>query len=73
MTKFSTFAIAAALGFVFLAPTTAPVAAEPCDHCTMPPIVVKGERPKKKSFGGSLAIKQFRTAVDLGQASVSID
>lgn len=48
MLKFSTLALAALLGVVFLAPAPAlAIDKGPCDHCTMDPIVVKGDRKKK--------------------------
>jgi len=50
MTKIYALALAAALGFVFLAPNPAQAIDNgPCDHCTMEPIVVKGDRKKKSS------------------------
>ena len=51
MLKISTLALTFALGAVFLAPAPSPALAGdsgPCDHCTMEPIVVKGDRKKKK-------------------------
>jgi hypothetical protein len=49
MLKISTLALAATLSVVFLAPAPAlAIDNGPCDHCTMEPIVVKGDRKKKK-------------------------
>jgi hypothetical protein len=49
MLKISTLALAAALTIIFLAPAPAfAIDKGPCDHCTMEPIVVKGDRKKTK-------------------------
>jgi hypothetical protein len=50
MLKISTLALAASLSVVFLAPAPAfAIDNGPCDHCTMEPIVVKGDRKKKET------------------------
>ena len=50
MTKSVQFALAALVTAAFLSPAPAAFAGDhgPCDHCTMEPIVVKGDRGKKK-------------------------
>jgi len=50
MLKTSSFALAAILGALFTVPTpAAAIDNGPCHKCVMEPIVVIGERPKKKS------------------------
>ncbi len=49
MLRITALALATVIGATAVAPSLA-IAGDhgPCDHCTMEPIVVKGERPKKK-------------------------
>jgi hypothetical protein len=49
------FAVLAAIPTIASAGDTGP-----CDHCTMEPIIIKGERPKKKAptASGQLQIAQ---------------
>ncbi|MEC9368653.1 MAG: hypothetical protein VX871_08165 [Pseudomonadota bacterium] len=49
MLKSASLALALAIGATAMVPAIASAGdTGPCDHCTMEPIVVKGERPKKK-------------------------
>lgn len=58
ITKVASLGIAAAIGTVILAPLPAlAIDNGPCDHCTMEPIVVKGDRKKKGSSSNSLTIQ----------------
>jgi hypothetical protein len=55
MLKISTLALAATLSVIFLAPAPAfAIDKGPCEHCTMEPIVVKGDRKKK---GASIQVE----------------
>lgn len=50
MLRFTAFATATMIATMAVASSTAfAIDKGPCDHCTMEPIVVKGERPKKKT------------------------
>ena len=63
MLKFT--ALATATVIATLATASAPAHAidhGPCDHCTMDPIVVKGERPKKKAKAGKRQLKTVQPA-----------
>lgn len=58
MLKITTLAIAATLTAVFLAPASPALAIDngPCDHCTMEPIVVKGDRKKSKGTSSQMHV-----------------
>ena len=64
MLKVACLTLATAIGAVAIAPSIAhAIDNGPCDHCTMDPIVVKGERPKKeKSQSSSQQLQQSQTS-----------
>lgn len=50
MFKLTALALAAAVSTAAVVPSTAmAIDNGPCDHCTMEPIVVKGDRPEKEN------------------------
>ena len=60
MTKLTLIALATLIGATASLPTTASAIDNgPCHYCDMEPIVVKGDRPKKKKVKSS--IQQLQT------------
>lgn len=69
MMKSASLALALVIGATALVPTVASAGdTGPCDHCTMEPIVVKGERPKKKKTTTTSQSQQFQPAGNIATA-----
>lgn len=61
MLKLTAFALAAAVSTAAVVPSTAmAIDNGPCDHCTMEPIVVKGDRPEKENDTAEGASQNFQ-------------
>lgn len=61
MLKLTAVALAAVLSTTAVVPSVAMAGDHgPCDHCTMEPIVVKGERPEKENDTAETANHKFQ-------------
>lgn len=61
MLKLTALALAAAVSTAAVVPSTAmAIDNGPCDHCTMEPIIVKGDRPEKENDTAETANQNFQ-------------